>query len=155
MPQNDVAIRRHRNKQHPRLELVERLTLANRIEEHAHQCEREQATRQSGNYSEAEIDQMSLEGPDERPHPRREAEDIASAQPVGRRKSGGGRGRMLVGGSDLRGEEILFAGSAQGEAVEAAAPCAPGICAPANARRLSSSAPVDLHSRVVSSCASP
>ena len=96
---------------------------------------------------------MPFEWMDERPHARCEAEEIARAQLFGRRKRCCSRGGVLIGGRDLLVEEILVAVSTQcAGAVEVGAP---GICAPANARMLSSSAPVDLHSMVVWSCARP
>ena len=59
-------------------------------------------------------------------------------------------GGVLIGGHGRCVEEILFVGDTQcAGAVEVAAPCAPDICAPANARMLSSSVPVDLHAMVV------
>ncbi len=63
------------------------------------------------------------------------------------------RGRMLIGSRDLRVEELLFAADVLNALVVGCGVEAVGSCAPASARMLSSSAPVELHSMVVWSCA--
>src|SRR5512137_388762 len=138
-PQNRPWRRVGRQQQHPRLALGQRACVADRIERNPNHIECEQSKRQGWDHHQEKIKQMFSIRPDERPCPDEEPENIARAQARGFRKIGL---RRASPESWIAGGRILFRGYQLLVVEEGAAPAA--------ARMLSSSTPLEVQATLFS-----